>query len=707
VTADVHDHDLPALHELARRCGVSTEYWDWQGHHVAVAPQTIVAVLQALDVPASTREQIDASLAEVDIAPWRRTLPPVVVSRQGFGAQLAVHLPHGDWVRVTVHCENGDQVGLGQVDRWVEPRHVDGQLVGEATFAIPAELPLGWHTLCATTEHGETTAVLVVTPYRLEAAPGTWSVQRWGFMAQLYSVRSRQSWGVGDLADLRDLASWSGRDLGADFLLINPLHAAEPVGHMENSPYLPTTRRFVNPLYIRVEDIREAAYLGAAERAVVERAAATTTTGSALIDRDATWTAKRAALDLVYQVPRSAAREAAFAAYRHQEGDGLTGFATWCAISEHLGGPTAHWPEELRDPGSEAVTLLTVRLADRVRFHQWLQWVADEQLGAAQADAKASGMAFGIVHDLAVGVHPDGADTWALGAALARGVSVGAPPDAFNQQGQNWSQPPWRPDTLAAGAYAPYRDMLRTVLRHAGGLRVDHVMGLFRLWWIPQGASPNEGTYVRYDSEALLGIMCLEAQRAGAFLVGEDLGVVEPGVRETLSDRGVLGTSVLWFERGHDGAPLPPEHWRELCLATVTTHDLPPTAGYLHGDHVDLRNTLGLLTRPLDEERAVDEAERASVIDTLVQRGLIGADADERDVVEALHRLITLAPSRLIGVALTDAVGERRTQNQPGTNTEYPNWRIPLADGVGEPVLLEDLRSSPRVTALAVAVCKA
>jgi 4-alpha-glucanotransferase len=249
--------------------------------------------------------------------------------------------------------------------------------------------------------------------------------------------------------------------------------------------------------------------------------------------------------------------------------------------------------------------------------------------------------------------------------------------------------------------------MLRTVLRHAGGLRVDHVMGLFRLWWIPQGASPNEGTYVRYDSEALLGIMCLEAQRAGAFLVGEDLGVVEPGVRETLSDRGVLGTSVLWFERGHDGAPLPPEHWRELCLATVTTHDLPPTAGYLHGDHVDLRNTLGLLTRPLDEERAVDEAERASVIDTLVQRGLIGADADERDVVEALHRLITLAPSRLIGVALTDAVGERRTQNQPGTNTEYPNWRIPLADGVGEPVLLEDLRSSPRVTALAVAVCKA
>ncbi len=707
MTVDLHEHDLPVLHELARRCGVSTEYWDWQGRHVSVAAETIVAVLEALDRPAATREQIDASLAEVDIAPWRRTLPPVVVCRQGCGTELAVHVPHGAWVRVTVLLESGDQWGLEQVDKWVEPRHVEGNLVGEATFRIPGEMPLGWHTISATTEHGEATTVLVVTPYRLESAPGTWSVQRWGFMTQLYSVRSKQSWGVGDLADLRELAAWSGRDLGADFVLINPLHAAEPVGRMENSPYLPTTRRFVNPLYIRVEDIREAAYLSAADRAEVEQAAASTSTGSGLIDRDAAWTAKRRALDLVYQVPRSAAREAAFAGYRHLEGEGLTGFATWCAITEHLGGPAAQWPEAMRDPTSEVVTLLTVRLADRVRFYQWLQWVADDQLRAAQADAKASGMAFGIVHDLAVGVHPDGADTWALGAALARGVTVGAPPDAFNQQGQNWSQPPWRPDTLAASAYAPYRDMLRTVLRHAGGLRVDHVMGLFRLWWIPQGASPSDGTYVRYDSEALLGIMCLEAQRAGAFLVGEDLGVVEPGVRETLSDRGVLGTSVLWFERFQDGSPLPPEQWRELCLATVTTHDLPPTAGYLHGDHVELRDHLGLLTRSLEEERAVDAAERASVLDSLVQRGLIGVDADERDVVEALYRLITLAPSRLIGVALTDAVGERRTQNQPGTSTEYPNWRIPLADGVGEPVLVEDLRSSPRVTSLAVAVCKA
>ncbi len=189
----------------------------------------------------------------------------------------------------------------------------------------------------------------------------------------------------------------------------------------------------------------------------------------------------------------------------------------------------------MRDPASEDVARLSRRLADRIEFHRWLQWVADEQLAAAQRTALEAGMAFGVVVDLAVGVHPDGADTWALGPALARGVSVGAPPDAFNQQGQDWSQPPWRPDTLASSGYAAYRDMLRTVLRHAGGVRVDHVMGLFRLWWIPEGAPPDQGTYVRFDHEALLGILCLEAHRAGAFVVGEDLGVVEPWVREVLA----------------------------------------------------------------------------------------------------------------------------------------------------------------------------
>lgn len=707
------EHDTaqrtPRLDELAARYGVATEYWDWQGAHVLVPESTVVAVLGALGVDASSAEQVERALADADEAPWRRTLPPVVVVRSGETAVVPVHVTDGDPADLEIVLEDGTRRETGQVDKWVPPRTVDGVALGEATFRVPADLPLGWHELVATTPSGRTTCPLVVTPRRMELPEQVWDQQRWGFMTQLYSVRSRESWGVGDLADLSELAAWSGAELGADFLLVNPLHAAEPVGRMEPSPYLPTTRRFVNPLYIRVEDVRETAYLPSTARALIEwqaeelRAASASGAG---IDRDAAWTAKREALATVYAAPRSPAREAAFRRFCEQEGEGLTGFATWNALAEHLGLPASQWPADVRDPSSEEVARLSRRLADRIEFHKWLQWVADEQLAGAQRTALQAGMAFGVVVDLAVGVHPDGADTWALGPALARGVSVGAPPDAFNQQGQDWSQPPWRPDTLAASGYAAYRDMLRTVLRHAGGVRVDHVMGLFRLWWIPEGAPPDQGTYVRFDHQALLGILCLEAHRAGAFVVGEDLGVVEPWVREVLADRNVLGTSILWFEKDEDGEPLEPEQWRELCLATVTTHDLPPTAGYLAGEHVDLRARLGLLTREVDEERRIDEAERAQVLDLLRRRSLLPDDPTERQVVEALHKLLTWAPSRLLGVQLADAVGDRRPQNQPGTNTEYPNWQMPLADGSGLPVLLEDLLTRPRALSLAEAVSR-
>jgi len=281
---------------------------------------------------------------------------------------------------------------------------------------------------------------------------------------------------------------------------------------------------------------------------------------------------------------------------------------------------------------------------------------------------------------------------------------VGAPPDPFNQLGQNWLQPPWRPDALEASAYAPFRDLIRAVLRHAGGIRVDHIIGLFRLWWVPQGSTPKDGTYVRYDHEALVGILALEAQRSGAVVVGEDLGVVEPWVRTYLEERGVFGTSILWFEKDAESRPLPPEQWRELCLATVTTHALPPTAGYLAGEHVDLRDRLGLLTRPVEEERKVDDAERESVLAFLRERGLLNGEASEQQVVEALHRFLTWTPSRLLGVSLADAVGDRRTINQPGTDEEYPNWRVALADGSGEPLLLEDVVRSRRARSLARAV---
>jgi 4-alpha-glucanotransferase len=312
-----------------------------------------------------------------------------------------------------------------------------------------------------------------------------------------------------------------------------------------------------------------------------------------------------------------------------------------------------------------------------------------------------------VVHDLAVGVHPGGADSWALQDVLALGVSVGAPPDAFNQQGQDWSQPPWRPDALAECAYAPYRDMLRTILRHAGGIRIDHVIGLFRLWWVPKESPPVEGTYVYYDHEALIGILALEAHRAGCFVVGEDLGVVQPSARTYLRERGICGTSILWWERQWDTPgqpPLPPQEWRELCLATVTTHDLPPTAGYLAGEHIRIRDELGLLTRTVAQEQADDDEEKATMLGALREQGVLGPDAGEEETVEALHRFLALTSSRLLGVALADAAGDRRAINQPGTSDEYPNWRVPLADGSGRPLLLEELVTSERARVLAAAV---
>jgi 4-alpha-glucanotransferase len=531
----------------------------------------------------------------------------------------------------------------------------------------------------------------------------------WGLATQIYSVRSEQSWGVGDLVDLADLGGWAAADQGAGFVLINPLHAAEPVAPLEPSPYLPTSRRFANPIYLRPERIPEFAGLddrGRAEVATVHQRLTAELRGVDAIDRDRSWTAKRAALRLVHAVPRTAGRERAFRAFCRRQGRSLADFAAWSAIAERHGADWHGWPEELRHPDSPAVASYRADHGEIVDFHCWLQWVLDEQLGTAQAATTDAGAVLGIMHDLAVGVQPGGADAWALQDVYAQGVSVGAPPDAFNQNGQDWKQPPWRPDRLAEVAYRPFRDMVSTILRHAGGIRVDHIIGLFRLWWIPDDAAPTTGTYVRYDHEAMIGILALEAYRAQALVVGEDLGTVEPWVRSYLRDRGILGTSILWFEFEHDagGGPLRPEWWREYCLASVTTHDLPPTAGYLAGDHVRLRDSLGLLTRSLDDELAADDAERGAWLEELRRRGALDPQVVAAAEAALDPRYLTWTPSRLLCVALTDAVGDRRTQNQPGTIDEYPNWRVPLAGPDGEPMSLEQVFTNERAARLAAVV---
>jgi 4-alpha-glucanotransferase len=519
-------------------------------------------------------------------------------------------------------------------------------------------------------------------------------------------VRSRQSWGIGDLTDLEDLAVWSAAEHQADFVLINPLHAAEPVPPLEPSPYLPSSRRFANPLYLRLERIPEYAMASTAQREKIYkiRTRLLDETGKlSQIDRDRAWVAKRRALTIIYSIARTPGREASLAAYRRREGRGLETFATWAALCEEYGPSFLDWPAELRDPESPAVADFAATHAAKIDFHCWLQWLMEEQLAGTQQAAERAGMALGVMHDLPVGVSTRGADAWSLQDSYATAISVGCPPDPFNQQGQNWNQPPWRPDRLAATAYAPFRDTISTILRHAGGLRVDHVIGLFRLWWIPHGMGPTQGTYVRYDHEAMIGILALEAYRAGAVVVGEDLGTVEPWVRNYLRERGILGTSILWFEFDWDGdgAPLPAENWREYCLASVTTHDLPPTASYLAGDHVKLRDQLGILTRSLDEELEAEQADREAWLNALRARGVLQSDAGIEETVEALHRYLTWTPSRLRCLSLADAVGERQLQNQPGTIDEYPNWRVPLTGPDGELVMLEDIFGNQRTAELA------
>jgi len=534
------------------------------------------------------------------------------------------------------------------------------------------------------------------------------SGRSWGFTVQLYSLRSRQSWGHGDLRDLAELAAWSARELGAGFVLINPLHAAEPLPPVSPSPYLPMSRRFISPLYLRVEDIPEYAQLPAAARRRIGELAAPLRAGGGLIDRDAVWRAKRAALEIIHRQPLPPGRRAAFERFRVQQGRPLDDWAAWCALAEIHGPDWRGWPRPLRSIRSAAVGAELARLRPAARFHGWLQWIAAEQRAAAQAAARAAGMRIGVIADLAVGAHPGGADAWAYADVLVPQVSVGAPPDEFNQRGQDWGQPPWHPGRLAADGYRPLAGLIRAAFGHTGGLRADHVMGLFRLWWVPAGMTPDRGTYVRYRHEVMVGVLTGEAARAGALAIGEDLGTVEDWVRDYLAAHGVLGTSMLWFERLRDGVPRPPGQWRHRCLATVGTHDVPPVAAFATGEQVTLRAELGLLTRDPAAEQAAAAASLRAWQDALAREGLAVAarrgHPDPAEFTVALYRYLARTPAALVGVSLADAVGERRPQNLPGTTTQYPNWCVPLAGGDGRPVLLEDLPGHPGVRAVAAAV---
>ncbi len=689
------------LAHLARMHGVSLDYWDQAGNYHEIDEATVVAVLAGLGVAAGTADDIAASIRHRELRDWRRTLPPVYVHRQSRVGQVWVHVPHGEVLRLVIVTETGQELPVAQEEHLVAPRQVDDRMIGEAMFQVPAGLPTGWHEFRATFDSGSAASPLVVVPDRLPDV-----ARDWGPMVQVYSMRSADSWGMGDLGDVTKLARLAGQDWGAGFILVNPMHAPGPVPPIEASPYLPATRRFASPMYLCVEQIPEYADLPPDDRRRVDalgEAVRPRNTTADLVDRDVLWEAKGDALQIIFDAGLAAPREAEFRAYAAREGVGLQDFALWCALCEKHGPDWHGWPEPLQDVRSREVTAEFAELEDRVNFYSWLQWQLDQQFAQTQSAARSAGMSIGIMHDLAVGVHSEGADSWRLRSMLAEDVTVGAPPDMYNQMGQDWAQPPWHPDALADAAFIPYRDMLREVLRHAGGLRVDHILGLYRQWWIPEGMRPYQGTYVAVDHEAMVGILMLEASRVGAMLIGEDLGTVEDWIRTDMLSRGILGTGVLWFQRSAAHVD-PPEAWRSEELLSVTVHDLPPTAGYIVGEHIKLRAELGLLARDPALEWAEHGEELALWRALLRDRGLYEDGDAVADEVVALYRLAAASPARLLGVNMPDLTGDRRIQNQPGTDREYPNWSVPLGDGDGQPVLLEQLADSPLVAQIVAAI---
>ncbi len=632
-----------------RTWGIAPGYHDMSGQWREVPESTIAAILEAMQ-PGSRVPGPETPAGRRAEPPGLGDDDPVWVLRQGDPRALEP----GRW---TLRTEDGASLAL------------EGSL--------PPDLPFGYHRLehaDAFQDGGGRSRLVVISPGRCHLPA---DLCTWGWAAQLYATRSTQSWGMGDLADLRRLANWS-KAQGAGMTLLNPLHATIP-GSQQASPYYPSSRCFRNPIYLRVEDIPGARSAGPfpAERWLDDLAAAgRALNGERIIDRDRVWKLKSTALEAIWERFNASGGDPAFDRFREEGGDALAGFATHCALSEHLEGVWTTWPAEYRQPDSQAVARFALDHAARVAFHQWLQWCTERQLVEA-------GQGIDLMQDLAIGTDPAGADAWLWQDTLALAMRVGAPPDDFNRKGQDWGLPPFDPWRLRMSGYEPFIRILRGGFRGAGGLRFDHVMGLFRLFWIPVGAGPADGAYVYYRHDELLDILALESHRAGAYVVGEDLGTVEDFMRHELSERDILSYRLLWFE------PRPPQEFPRKALAAVTTHDLPTVAGLWTGSDTQEQRELGLDPN----EEGVAEI-RNRLANWIRARG----DEPPAEVVAATYAVLSEAPSVILTATLEDAAVMEERPNMPGTVDERPNWSIAL------PLPLEELEQSELAAAIAAAL---
>jgi (1->4)-alpha-D-glucan 1-alpha-D-glucosylmutase len=702
--------DRAALLALAREHGVEPGYHDIWGNWHDASDAALRGVLTAMGCPSQDEVQVESALRAAQSERLQQTLPPVIVRPEDASASVRANLSI-EAARARLHwqleLEDGrteayDAEPLSSAHREEGAALVPERL--EVELALPAALP-GYHTLRLLHDGAELgrTRLIVAPPrcYWPKAIQGESRV--WGASVQLYAVRSERNWGMGDFTDLRVIMEqWGAR--GADVVAINPLHALFPTRPEQASPYSPSSRLFLNPLYLDVERIDEFRECPEARQLVASaefQTQAQALRAADLVDYPAVAGLKLQVLQLLYacfraqHLARDTHRARAFRAFQAAEGRALRHHALYEALLAHLqrqdpslwGWPV--WPEAYRDPASAAVAQFEREHAERVEFHEYLQWQSELQLAEAGHRSLELGLGVGLYGDLAVSVDRGGAEAWADQRLYAVDASVGAPPDEFNMKGQNWGLPPLTPRRLQQVAYAPFITLLRRLMRHLGALRIDHALGLMRLYWVPPGSSAADGAYVRYPLDDLLGILALESVRNNCLVVAEDLGTVPDALRERLTALGVLSYRLLYFERDANGYFKRPQDYPVQALVAASTHDLPTLAGFWEGRDIAVRNELGLF--PNEEARQaqlVQRAEqRARLLLMLEREGLLpqNATADSLAFSEmtpalarALHTFIARAPSKVMLAQMEDVLGARDQINLPGTTTEQPNWRRKL-----------------------------
>ena len=705
----------PELDRLAQLHGIWPDYVDvWDERH-AVPDRTKRALLAAMGQPAEDEGAVAERLREADEAGWRRLLPPVGVYDEGAAIELIVTLPAGKGgsLRWRVTAESGEaQAGEAAIPDLepVESLPLDHSRRERRRLRLPVSLPAGYHRLRVEACGRDAEMRLIVAPQRcfgIEEAVGDGrpdgrpNGRLWGVAVQIYGLRSETDWGAGDLGDLAEAAERAAA-LGADVIGINPVHALFPADPLHFGPYAPSNRRFLNILYIDVDALPELAHCPEARARIAApefREALRAARAAELVDYAALSRLKLPVLEALFGAFRAeghpggalAGRRTAFDGFRAEMGAPLERHALFEALHEHFfaggAGPWSwrDWPEPYRRCGSPETAAFAAERRDRVAFFAWLQWLADDQLRAAQQRARAAGMALGIYRDIAVGVHADGSAAWMQPGIVLSGVSVGAPPDPLGPEGQNWGVSPLSPDALYETAYEPFIAELRANMRHAGALRIDHVMALQRLFWIPRGLSGAEGAYVSFPFEDLLRIVALESRRNRCVVIGEDLGTVPEGFRPTLERAGLLSYRILQFERAEGGAFKPPEDYPPQALAAPSTHDLPTLAGFWAGRDLDWREATARSLSDRDRAAARERRrqDRARLLDALRRSGEDIAAAPEAapeadpppGLREAVYRFLARAPAQLLMVSIEDLAGEVEQPNLPGTTDEHPNWR--------------------------------